>query len=259
MRVIWKSAAAALVCYSVTKTNYKNNFSFQKQKIFAFNPNYDNIEPNLNGTKVNYFNLVCCGSCEKQEDSDDYLLNKDGEIQMKLVGNFMAEQGLHKKVNEIGVAPRNVDIKCGKIIAKQIHHVTGKTILVNKKPELIDGTPAQASPRGDTCPLTDRSLFINSAKFDYMFSNNIKKPLPHTDKDGHYWIVTSQNIIKYLICRALQISPSAYNRFNISCGSVTSIACYENGTVKLLYANDRSMMHSDNQSKVSCEDFEEDD
>jgi len=239
MEFMFKSALIGLCNYKLFD---KLTSSAKSKKAFAaYDRNYDSIPPRKGGIKVNYYNLICVGNSEKSHKSDELLLNKDGKIQMTHIGNYIVDNNYIKNMKEIGVASRQAEIKCGKAVACQILQRCGKNILVKEKRELVDGIPAQATPGGIDPLVPNRNLYIDEAKFDHMFIYNIKKPLECAQKNGYTWLICSPNAIKYIICRALQIPVSAYNRFNISPGSITSMACYENGEIKLLRINDRTM------------------
>lgn len=234
MTAFIKVAAIGLSTFVITKLHSHGFTNSKRKKALAFNKEYDHIPPKEAGRKVNFYNFICISTNKEEEQKI--------KSRMDALGDFLVDRNFCNYVKEINVTSDDISIECGHLLSKRVQDQVGIKLPVKTKPELVAGVPAKAIPSDCKQMLLERHVHIDEARFDFIFANNIKKPDQRNECDerNQNLYLCSSNVIRYIVCRALQVSPNAYNRFSVMPGSITSIACYENGDVKLLYLNDSS-------------------
>ncbi|XP_035224582.1 serine/threonine-protein phosphatase PGAM5, mitochondrial-like [Stegodyphus dumicola] len=71
------------------------------------------------------------------------------------------------------------------------------------------------------------------------YENYFQCPSESDDCDKYNIIVCHSNVIRYFICRSLQIPPAMWIRFSLSHCSISWIQLYSNGTVRVRSIGDR--------------------
>lgn len=82
-------------------------------------------------------------------------------------------------------------------------------------------------------PVTEEDFFKDGQRIEAGFRNYIYRPDPNDEKDSTSVLVCHGNVIRYIVCRALQISPDKWLRMAVYNASYTVLDVYDNGRVSL--------------------------
>ena len=82
-------------------------------------------------------------------------------------------------------------------------------------------------------PVTEEDFFKDGQRIEAGFRNYIYRPDPNDATDSTTVLVCHGNVIRYIVCRALQISPDKWLRMAVYNGSYTVLDVYDNGRVSL--------------------------
>lgn len=85
-------------------------------------------------------------------------------------------------------------------------------------------------------------FFTDNARIEAAFRKYIHRAEPSQQGDSHEMLVCHGNVIRYFVCRALQIPPEAWLRFNIHHASITWLVLYPNGRVVVKFFGDVGFM-----------------
>lgn len=78
-----------------------------------------------------------------------------------------------------------------------------------------------------------QDFFIEGSRIEAGFRAHIHRADPTQEKDSYSVLVCHGNVIRYMVCRALQFPPEAWLRFNLHHASITWLVLYPNGRVVL--------------------------
>lgn len=70
-------------------------------------------------------------------------------------------------------------------------------------------------------------------RIEAAFRKYFHRAEPEQDKDSYEIIVCHSNVIRYFVCRALQLPPEAWLRISLKHASVTAISIRPNGKVSV--------------------------
>lgn len=102
--------------------------------------------------------------------------------------------------------------------------------------ELIcEGAPVPPEPpsRSTTWSPSARNFFVEGARIEAGFRKYFYRALPTQQEDSHEIIVCHTNVIRYWVCRALQLPPEAWLRLSLPHCSTTVVKITPLGDVSL--------------------------
>ncbi|KAG8291855.1 hypothetical protein J6590_051761 [Homalodisca vitripennis] len=105
-------------------------------------------------------------------------------------------------------------------------------------PLLEEGAPIPPEPPVDFYNPSPCEYFEDGARIEAAFRRYIHRADPEQKGDSYEIIVCHGNVIRYFICRALQVPVDAWMRIGIHHASITGIAILPNGRVVLSTIND---------------------
>ena len=138
-------------------------------------------------------------------------------------------------------------VETAKIISSQL----GPDVKVEIDPMLAEGWPCLPEPYSNPDSVRPSTLFTESARIEAVFrkychrvTDYKKKPKEGAEKvdvvepvgdveEEYIVLVCHQNIIRYFVCRALQLPPEAWLRFRGSNCGITEIIISDDGRVAL--------------------------
>lgn len=88
----------------------------------------------------------------------------------------------------------------------------------------------------------ESEFFTDGARIEAAFRRYIHRADPDQKNDSYTMLVCHGNVIRYFVCRALQLAPEAWLRFNIHHASVTWLVIYPNGRVVVRLFGDCGFM-----------------
>jgi len=98
--------------------------------------------------------------------------------------------------------------------------------------DLNEGFPILPEPAGRFAEdIAKGRLELETDRMERVFHRYIHRPLPSQTEDSHELIICHANVIRYFVCRALQIPADAWLRFNLFHCSITHLAFTSDGRV----------------------------
>ncbi|CAF0819799.1 unnamed protein product [Adineta ricciae] len=145
-------------------------------------------------------------------------------------------------------------IQSGLIRAIQTATIINKYLRFNKIEQDIDlneGFPILPEPGGRFADdVAKGRLELETARLERAFHRYIHRPLPNQTEDSHELIVCHANVIRYFVCRALQIPADAWLRFNLFHCSITHLVLTSDGRVICYGIGDVGHVPQDRRSYV---------
>ncbi|XP_004709686.1 serine/threonine-protein phosphatase PGAM5, mitochondrial isoform X2 [Echinops telfairi] len=169
------------------------------------------------------------GSLEK-----DRTLTPLGREQAELTGLRLASLGL----------------KFDKIIHSSMTRATETTDIISKhlpgvcrvSTDLLrEGAPIEPDP-----PVThwkpEAVYYEDGARIEAAFRNYIHRADARQEEDSYEIFICHANVIRYIVCRALQFPPEGWLRLSLNNGSITHLVIRPNGRVALRTLGDTGFM-----------------
>ncbi|XP_040203744.1 serine/threonine-protein phosphatase PGAM5, mitochondrial-like isoform X2 [Rana temporaria] len=106
---------------------------------------------------------------------------------------------------------------------------------------LREGAPIRPDP--PVCHWKpDVEYYEDGARIEAAFRNLIHRADPKQEEDSYEIIVCHANVIRYMVCRALQIPPEAWLRMSLNNGSISYLVIRPTGNVCLRLLGDSGFM-----------------
>ncbi|CAI9557213.1 unnamed protein product [Staurois parvus] len=230
----------------------------------SWDPNWDRREPmsliNLNDLKGNkeddlksqlkkynakvrrHIFLVRHGQYNVAGETDsERVLTPLGREQANLTGQRLANLGY--TYNEVTYSTLHRAKETSEIIGQHLQGVksTGSDLL-------REGAPIRPDPPShDWKP--DIVYFEDGPRIESAFRSYIHRADYEQKDESYEIIVCHDNVIRYIVCRALQLPPEAWLRMDLNHGSITELVIHHNGNVTLRMLGDAGYMPT---SKLSC-------
>jgi len=101
------------------------------------------------------------------------------------------------------------------------------------EPLLEEGAPVKPEPPVENWAPTDAQFKEDGERIEEAFKKYFHRASPDMKKDSYEIVVCHGNVIRYCVCRALQIPPEAWLRMGLSHGSITWVSIKPSGRVSL--------------------------
>ncbi|XP_063312640.1 serine/threonine-protein phosphatase PGAM5, mitochondrial-like [Pelobates fuscus] len=102
---------------------------------------------------------------------------------------------------------------------------------------LHEGPPIRPVP-AESKWIPDLSYFKDGPRIEAAFRKYIHRADPEQTKDSYEIIVCHDNVIRYFVCRALQLPPETWVRLSLYHGSITKLVIKPDGDVSLKLLGD---------------------
>ncbi|XP_073484612.1 serine/threonine-protein phosphatase PGAM5, mitochondrial-like isoform X2 [Aquarana catesbeiana] len=114
---------------------------------------------------------------------------------------------------------------------------------------LREGAPIRPDP--PVCHWKpDVEYYEDGARIEAAFRNLIHRADPKQEEDSYEIIVCHANVIRYMVCRALQIPPEAWLRMSLNNGSISYLVIRPTGNVCLRMLGDSGFMPPEKISRT---------
>lgn len=163
---------------------------------------------------------------EKTKEEDKHLTCL-GQEQLDLTG---------KRLDELGIC-------FDRLVASTMTRAQESANLVHKRLKpglqiendclLEEGAPVRPEPPSENWNPPDEQFAEDGPRIEAAFKKYFHRAPPHQQNDSHEIIVCHGNVIRYFVCRALQLPPEAWLRIGLNHGSITTITIRPNGRVVL--------------------------
>ncbi|XP_063171481.1 serine/threonine-protein phosphatase PGAM5, mitochondrial isoform X4 [Candoia aspera] len=167
-----------------------------------------------------------------QQDKDR-ILTKLGREQAELTGKRLASLGL--KFDKIVHSSMARATETTNIISK---HLPGVAKLSTDL--LREGAPIEPNP--PSCHWKPEAYYEDGARIEAAFRNYIHRADSKQEEDSYEIFVCHANVIRYIVCRALQFPPEGWLRISLNNGSITHLVIRPNGRVALRVLGDTGFM-----------------
>ncbi|KAM3825903.1 serine/threonine-protein phosphatase PGAM5, mitochondrial isoform 2-T4 [Vipera latastei] len=168
-----------------------------------------------------------------QQDKDR-ILTKLGREQAELTGMRLASLGL--KFDKIVHSSMTRATETTNIISK---HLPGVTKLSTDL--LREGAPIEPNPPSPHWK-PEAVYYEDGARIEAAFRNYIHRADIKQKEDSYEIFVCHANVIRYIVCRALQFPPEGWLRISLNNGSITHLVIRPNGRVALRLLGDTGFM-----------------
>ncbi|XP_075688727.1 serine/threonine-protein phosphatase PGAM5, mitochondrial [Rhinoderma darwinii] len=172
----------------------------------------------------------------------DRILTSLGREQAELTGQRLASLGL--KYSQI--------VHSSMTRASETTEIIGKYLPGVKKTSsdlLREGSPIRPDP-----PVShwkpDFEYYEDGSRIEAAFRNYIHRAEQKQEEDSYEIIICHANVIRYIVCRALQLPPEAWLRISLNNGSITYLVIRPNGNVSLRMLGDSGFMPPEKISRT---------
>nr|CAB3264803.1 serine/threonine-protein phosphatase PGAM5, mitochondrial-like [Phallusia mammillata] len=173
-------------------------------------------------------------------DEERYLTSL-GKEQASLTGLRLKELGLDKKLNLVTYSTMTRAKETCDLIYKQLD----APITLEKSDLLREGAPIEPDPPTPHWAPDPKTFFIDSARIETAFRHFMHRADPDQKDDSYEILVCHANVIRFFVCRALQIPPEAWLRISLRHASITSLSIRPNGKVSLKCLGDSGHLPPD--------------
>lgn len=173
------------------------------------------------------------GSLEK-----DRTLTPLGREQAELTGIRLASLGL--KFNKIVHSSMTRAVETTDIISKHLPGVSRVSTDL-----LREGAPIEPDPPVSHWKPEAVQYYEDGARIEAAFRNYIHRADAKQEEDSYEIFICHANVIRYIVCRALQFPPEGWLRLSLNNGSITHLVIRPNGRVALRTLGDTGFMPPD--------------
>ncbi|KAM4827308.1 serine/threonine-protein phosphatase PGAM5, mitochondrial isoform 2-T2 [Thomomys bottae] len=164
----------------------------------------------------------------------DRTLTPLGREQAELTGLRLASLGL--RFNKIVHSSMTRAVETTDIISKYLPGVSRVSTDL-----LREGAPIEPDP-----PVShwkpDAVYYEDGARIEAAFRNYIHRADAKQEEDSYEIFICHANVIRYIVCRALQFPPEGWLRLSLNNGSITHLVIRPNGRVALRALGDTGFM-----------------
>ena len=90
--------------------------------------------------------------------------------------------------------------------------------------------------------VSEVDFYRDSGRIEAAFRNYVHRADPKSEQSSTTVLVCHGNVIRYFVCRALQLDPAAWLRYSVANGSVTVLRVSPAGVVSCLTVGDAGFM-----------------
>ncbi|XP_034478010.1 serine/threonine-protein phosphatase Pgam5, mitochondrial [Drosophila innubila] len=175
---------------------------------------------------------------EYKSTPDGNRLTDLGRLQAHRTGQRLLEMGI--AWDHVVASTMTRAQETAMIILKQINFDPLKM----KRCELLpEGTPCPADPpQNRSACHVEQAYRRDGPRIEAAFRRYFFRASPEQKDDSYLLIIGHANVIRYLVCRALQFPPDAWTRFSLNHGSITWLTIWPTGYVTIRCLGDTGYM-----------------
>nr|XP_045015658.1 serine/threonine-protein phosphatase PGAM5, mitochondrial-like [Jaculus jaculus] len=161
-----------------------------------------------------------------------------GRQQAELTGLRLASLGF--RFDRLVHSSMSRAVETSDIIGRHLPGVprAGTDLLREAAPARPDPPPARGKPEAGRC-------CQDAARMEAAFRSYIHRAEAGQEEDSYEILVGHANVIRYMVCRALQFPPEGWLRLSLNHGSITHLLIRPNGLVALRTLGDTGFMPPD--------------
>ncbi|EPY88285.1 serine/threonine-protein phosphatase PGAM5, mitochondrial-like protein [Camelus ferus] len=172
----------------------------------------------------------------------DRTLTPLGREQAELTGLRLASLGL--KFNKIVHSSMTRAVETTDIISKHLPGVCRVSTDL-----LREGAPIEPDPPVSHWKPEAVQYYEDGARIEAAFRNYIHRADAKQQEDSYEIFICHANVIRYIVCRALQFPPEGWLRLSLNNGSITHLVVRPDGRVALRALGDTGFMPPDKISR----------
>uniref|UniRef100_A0A8C4MCH3 Serine/threonine-protein phosphatase PGAM5, mitochondrial n=1 Tax=Equus asinus TaxID=9793 RepID=A0A8C4MCH3_EQUAS len=165
-----------------------------------------------------------------------------GREQAELTGLRLASLGL--KFNKIVHSSMTRAVETTDIISKHLPGVCKVSTDL-----LREGAPIEPDPPVSHWKPEAVQYYEDGARIEAAFRNYIHRADAKQQEDSYEIFICHANVIRYIVCRALQFPPEGWLRLSLNNGSITHLVVRPDGRVALRTLGDTGFMPPDKISR----------
>lgn len=226
----------------VPKTSWDYNWDFRESKTKNSSKTDDEKMQNLTSKQskkksCRHLILIRHGQYNLDGETDaERKLTELGRKQATATGKRLCEMNI--RIDNYVKSTMTRAQETGELILAQLKNVGD----VTNSSLLEEGSPFPPEPQIKTWKQPDYKFFQDHARIEAAFRKYFYRPLADQDGDTYTVLVCHGNVIRYMLCRALQIPPEAWLRLSINHGSITMLSIGSSGRVIMRSYNDTGFM-----------------
>ncbi|CAI8028384.1 Serine/threonine-protein phosphatase PGAM5, mitochondrial, partial [Geodia barretti] len=160
------------------------------------------------------------------KDSKLKKLTELGRQQAKETGERLSLLGYDYSILYFSTLPRATET--AQIISESLPNVPTESCGL-----LREGAPFPPDPPSKNWRPDYSDFFQEGSRIEAAFCRYFHRAPPSQEKDSYEILVCHANVIRYFVCRALQLPPQAWIRMTLAHGSITRLTIRPNGSVSL--------------------------
>lgn len=185
--------------------------------------------------------LIRHGQYDMSASEDAHRILTDlGKVQAKQTGLRLKEMGV--SLDKIVHSSMTRAVETAKIIYSQL----SPDVPMHSCDMLREGAPYRPDPYVRHWKPTSHQFFQDGARTEAAFRKYFYRASPEQKENSTEVLICHANVIRYFVCRALQIPPEAWLRMSIGNCSFTFITIRPNGRVSLRGLGDTGHLPPDN-------------
>ncbi|XP_078237822.1 LOW QUALITY PROTEIN: serine/threonine-protein phosphatase PGAM5, mitochondrial [Pogona vitticeps] len=169
------------------------------------------------------------------QNDKDRILTQLGREQAELTGKRLASLGL--KYDKIVHSSMTRATETTNIISKYLPGVSKLSTDL-----LREGAPIEPNPPSNHWKPEAVQYYEDGARIEAAFRNFIHRAGVKQEEDSYEIFVCHANVIRYIVCRALQFPPEGWLRISLNNGSITHLVIRPSGRVALRTLGDTGFM-----------------
>lgn len=175
------------------------------------------------------------GQYHYAEDDADCRLTELGREQLSLTGMRLKQLGLPYKVLRYSTMTRAVEST--EVMLEHLPDVPVEPCQL-----LCEGAPYILEPALPYYQPSKKELIEDGQRIENAFKLYVHRANHGESHDSYEIFVCHANVIRYFVCRALQLPPEAWIRFSLDHGSITWIVVRPDGRVSLRWLGNSGHM-----------------
>ncbi|XP_023163323.2 serine/threonine-protein phosphatase Pgam5, mitochondrial [Drosophila hydei] len=208
----------------------------QRKLVHQKISNQGSFEAEPEAVALRHIVLVRHGEYNSSPDGGH--LTELGRLQAHRTGQRLHEMGV--TWDHVVASTMSRAQETAMIILKQINFDPLKM----KRCELLpEGTPCPADPpQNRSVESVEQAFRRDGPRIEAAFRRYFFRASPEQKEDSYLLLIGHANVIRYLVCRALQLSPDAWTRFSLHHGSITWLTVWPTGYVTMRCLGDAGFM-----------------
>ncbi|VEL26434.1 unnamed protein product, partial [Protopolystoma xenopodis] len=179
--------------------------------------------------------LIRHGQYEFAQDDKDCHLTELGREQLAHTGRRLRQLNLPYERMVVSTMTRATE--SAEEIRKQLPRISAESC------ELIrEGAPFPGEPPIPNWKPSEEEFRVDGQRIESAFKKYVHRAGARQKADTFELFVCHANVIRYFICRALQLPPEAWIRFSLDNGSITWLTIRPNGRVSLRWLGNSGHM-----------------